>query len=145
MVIEFFKKQEKFDTEAVKPGVYIVKLGVTGDRDSMKPLYIGESYSMVSRCGRHLYELYKDPSYFGLQPQHITNDSLCIVFEVYEELEKETAGMDRTARDILLKGRELKALQQIDEPTLTQTRTSDHVTRDRSKRVEQFITGLMNK
>lgn len=145
MVVEFFQKQNALDPDAVKPGVYIVKLGKVGKKTSMKPLYVGESYSMISRCGRHLYELYKDPSYFGLNPEHIQNNALCISFEVYEVLEKETKDMENKERDIILKGRELKALQELDTPTLTQTRTSDHVTRNRGKRVSEFVERLFER
>lgn len=142
MIIKFFEKNGVLDPDGIKPGVYIIKLGKVGNTQSMKPLYIGESYSMVSRCGRHLYELYKDPSYLGLKKEHTNDSLLCLSFEVYEVLENQTRGLSREARDAILKDHESKALLAQIEPTLTQTRTSDHVTRNRSKRVEEYLKEL---
>ena len=142
MKILFFSKNGALDPESILPGVYIIKLGkVDGDVKNYAPLYIGESYSMAERCGRHLFEVYKDPSYLGLMPEHIMNPELCLSFEILEVLEKETRGMLPSERDVLLREHELAKL--AGTQTLIQTKTSDSVVKKRCKIVAEYIDKLM--
>ena len=142
MKVLFFSKNGVLDPASILPGVYIIKLGkVDEDVKNYAPLYIGESYSMAERCGRHLFEVYKDPSYLGLMPEHIMNYSLCLSFEILEVLELETRGMLPAERDALLRNHELAKLSETQ--TLIQTKTSDSVVKDRCKIVAEYIDKLV--
>ena len=141
MKVLFFSKNGALDPESILPGVYIIKLGKEDeDIKNYAPLYIGESYSMAERCGRHLFEVYKDPSYLGLMPEHIMNSGLCLSFEILEVLEKETRGMLSSERDALLREHELAKL--AGTQTLTQTKTSDSVVKDRCRIVVEYLDKL---
>ena len=91
MRIKFFEGEDGFmDEDAVKPGVYIVKLAKKSSKKKPINLYIGESYSMAQRCGRHLYEtLIKNPEYFGLTPEMLENEELVLIFKVLKSFDKE--------------------------------------------------------
>ena len=142
MRVLFFSKNGALDPESILPGVYIIKLGkVDEDVENYVPLYIGESYSMAERCGRHLFEVYKDPSYLGLMPEHIMNPELCLSFEILEVLEKETRGMLPSERDIRLREHELAKL--AGTQTLIQTKTSDSVVKDRCRIVAEYIDKVL--
>ncbi len=142
MKIWFFSKNGALDPESILPGVYIIKLGkVDEDVKNYAPLYIGESYSMAERCGRHLYEIYKDPSYLGFSPEHVMNPDLCLSFEILEVLERETRGMLPAERDTLLRDHELAKLSETQ--TLIQTKTSDSVVKDRCRIVAEYIDKVL--
>ncbi len=142
MKVLFFPRNGGLDPEAILPGVYIIKLGKAGeDTKNYAPLYIGESYSMAERCGRHLFEIYKDPSYLGFSPEHVMNPDLCLSFEILEVLERETRGMLPAERDTLLRDHELAKLSKTQ--TLIQTKTSDSVVKDRCRIVAEYIDKVL--
>ena len=142
MKILFFSKDGALDPESILPGVYIIKLGkVNEDVKNYAPLYIGESYSMAERCGRHLFEVYKDPSYLGFMSENIANHKLCLSFEILEVLDNETRGMLPAERDILLREHELAKLAEIQ--TLIQAKTSDSVVKDRCRIVAEHLEKVL--
>lgn len=72
--------------QAIKGGVYQISL--QKDDGERQVLYIGESYSMLIRCAQHLYQLRKNPLYFGMNDEILRNQNLILVFEVLHEEEK---------------------------------------------------------
>ncbi|HFU4459921.1 TPA: hypothetical protein ACGPAL_001486 [Streptococcus suis] len=58
------------------------------DDGERQVLYIGESYSMLIRCAQHLYQLRKNPLYFGMNDEILRNQNLILAFEVLHEEEK---------------------------------------------------------
>ncbi len=58
--IRFFENDIR---DAIGGGIY--KISVKREDDEKKVLYIGESFSMLTRCATHLYSLSKAPEYFG--------------------------------------------------------------------------------
>lgn len=49
-------------------------------------LYVGESVWIAARCGVHLYALYDDPNYFGLDPDDLENDDFILRFSVVDTI-----------------------------------------------------------
>lgn len=141
MKIRFFEENEFLSKKAIGPGVYNIKIGLSGEsKAEYKSLYIGESYSLMSRCSTHLYKLLQDPSYFGLEPEDLSNDNLELIFEVYESLnvdEKLSLG----DRDTLLREKELEAIKKL--KPLSQLETSDWLNKKRSDIVEEFLNELL--
>ena len=89
MKVKFFEKDTGLDKNSIGAGVYRFKIGVkTSEKDDdFLTLYIGESLTMLKRCGEHMYELYKNPKYFGLSERHLSDDDLELVVEVYQKLD----------------------------------------------------------
>lgn len=143
MNIKFFERPDGLmDDRAIKPGVYIVRLAKSSSIDKSIPLYIGESYSMAQRCGRHLYEtMMVNPVYFGLTKQLLEDKRLVYVFEVLECVDKKWS-------DINERNRELKALekQKIQELNpISQFTTSDRVLPNRMEVVPQKIESFLKE
>lgn len=140
MKISFFKENEYLNEKAIGAGVYIFKIGKNGGgKEEFRALYIGRSYSMAARCTTHLYELYKEPSYFGLIKENFSNDNLEIKVEIYKPF-AQSEGLSNGDRDIILDEIELKAIKEL-EP-LSQLKTSDRLHKDRIKIVQSFINGI---
>jgi len=140
MRIKFFEGEDGFmDKKAVKPGVYIVKLAKKTSIKEPITLYIGESYSMAQRCGRHLYEtIIVDPEYFGLTEDLIKDDNLELIFEVLVCVDK-TWDTDKD-RDIEL--REIETEQIKECSPIIQYTTCDRVLPNRIEIVEEAVKGL---
>lgn len=140
MRIKFFEGKDGFmDERAVKPGVYIVKLAKRNSKKKPINLYIGESYSMAQRCGRHLYEtIIVNPKYFGLTEKLLKDDELELIFEVLECVDKEWP-TDKD-RNIELKGIEKKQIKDIGP--IIQYSTSDRVLSNCTGIVEEALTSL---
>ena len=85
MRIDFFETNNGMDTRAVGAGVYMIELENRITKNKVC-LYIGESVWIASRCGVHLYSLYENPSYFGLEKDDIENDDFILKFSVVETL-----------------------------------------------------------
>ena len=86
MQVRFFVKEDgTLDTDAIKGGVYHVEL-LKENNDNRISLYIGESAYMVERCGRHLFEVFNEPSYFGFEQEDIENNSLILEISVLETI-----------------------------------------------------------
>lgn len=142
MVIQFFQKNGVIDPLAIHAGIYQFKIGRINDKEEeYLSLYIGESYSMIVRCSNHLYEVFHtDPTYFGLKSEHLENDKLKLIVEVYESV-KIPDVMTYSDRDQLLCERELDAIKKRNP--LSQLSTSDRLRKDRVKVVEDAINKLL--
>ncbi|WP_105125456.1 hypothetical protein [Streptococcus suis] len=68
---------------AIKGGVYQISL--QKDDGERRVLYIGESFSMLIRCAQHLYQLRKNPLYFGMNDEILRSQNLILAFEVLHE------------------------------------------------------------
>ena len=143
MRIKFFEGEDGFmDEDAVKPGVYIVKLAKKSSKIEPINLYIGESYSMAQRCGRHLYEtLVKNPKYFGLTPEMQKTKDLVLMFKVLKSFDKELIKAEN--RDDILKTAEKEYIREI--KPITQYETCDRVLPEekRMKAVEEKVEDLL--
>lgn len=134
MKINFFNNNGYVNKEAIGAGVYrfMIKKG-----QNIQSLYIGESFSMLTRCAQHIYELKKDKSYFGLT-EHWNDDEIELVVDIYESVEIE--GLSSSDRDILLREKELKAIER--EKPLAQLETSDRLRKDREECVNKYLESL---
>lgn len=75
-----------FDNEIIKAiGNGIYKISVQRKDNKSKLLYVGESYSMIVRCAEHLYQLNKNPNYFGFTDKTIEQDDIVLIIEVHKE------------------------------------------------------------
>lgn len=81
ITIDFFSSNI---IEAIDAGVY--KITVEYDNRS-KPLYIGESVFVLVRCAMHLFQLKKNPNYFGFTNDNINNENITLKFEIIEKIE----------------------------------------------------------
>lgn len=118
--IRFFENDIR---DAIGGGIY--KISVKREDDEKKVLYIGESFSMLTRCAAHLYSLSKAPKYFGFTNFTIAERSTTLIIEV---IEKET-------NVILRKQKEKEYINQFDP--ISQSGISD-----RMKTVEEKIAAL---
>lgn len=143
MVISFFEKNGHINPEAIYAGVYQFKIGVLGDpEERYLSLYIGESYSMLSRCSNHLYEVFHtDPSYFGLSKENLENEKLQLVVDIYKRIILPD-GISNSDRDIMLRTEELSAIKKA-EP-LSQNKNNDHLKTDRVMVVQKAIETLLH-
>ncbi|HEL1613209.1 TPA: hypothetical protein ACGO8L_000185 [Streptococcus suis] len=69
--------------DAIKGGVYQISL--QKDDGERRVLYIGDSFSMLIRCAQHLYQLRKNPLYFGMNDEILRSQNLILAFEVLHE------------------------------------------------------------
>lgn len=79
--IDFF--QNDF-IQAIGAGVY--EISIQKDNKS-SVLYIGESVFVLVRCASHLYELKKNPEYFGFTHETITDPSITLRFRLLKQLD----------------------------------------------------------
>lgn len=70
---------------AIGAGVYKASV-IKPDGDSA-PLYIGESFSVLIRCATHLFELMRNPGYFGFTPTSIEDARITLKFEMLEQID----------------------------------------------------------
>lgn len=117
MKIDFFETENGMDPRAIRGGVYQVELTMDGKESIC--LYIGESVWIASRCGKHIYSLYEDPAYFGLEQEDLENEHLTIRFSVLDTIKGKKSELGRGS----YKAQELKAINEY-EP-VTQLNTSD--------------------
>ena len=119
MKIEFFETDNGMDPDAIKGGVYHIELIDKNDEGKKISLYIGESVWIASRCGKHLYSLYENPSYFGLKQKDLNRQDLILRFSVLKKIDekKSVLGVGN------YKDLELEYIQEY-QP-LTQLQTSD--------------------
>lgn len=134
MKITFFNDSNGFKTSAIGSGIYkfTLKKG-----ENQRILYIGKSYSMISRCANHLYKLENDKSYFGL-PNKWDENELEIIVDIYEQVD--TSKLNASDRDILLYKKELEAIKK--EKPLVQLETSDRLRIDRVQCVQNYLSSL---
>ena len=142
MKITFFQKDGTFNEDAIHAGVYIIKIGLVDKPEERLPLYIGESYSMAIRCGHHLYEVFHtDPAYFGLTSEHLKNDKLEMIMEVYKLLSNKE--ITNGERNCTLKEMEHDAIKDV--KPLSQLATSDRLNKERKNVVGKAIEDLLKK
>ncbi|MDQ0209103.1 hypothetical protein [Alkalicoccobacillus murimartini] len=119
--IEFFQGNL---IKAIGSGVYEISVE---KNNKIKALYIGESVFVLVRCAAHLFELYKNPKYFGFYKEQIEDSSVTLRFSLIESND------DKVSR----KKRELELIKQK-EP-LSQSGISDN-----QKKIEDKISALKN-
>lgn len=107
--IEYFKKNQLLDNEAIECGIYIIELLKSNSKEAI-PLYIGQSLTIVKRGGEHLYAFFKEPSYLGLSEDNMADNDLLIRFRVLEKCEPDVRFKRETAQ--IIKERPL-----LQEPT----------------------------
>lgn len=109
--------------EAIGAGIYEISIDKGGKSEV---LYIGESVFVLVRCASHLYELKKNPNYFGFTKETINDSSITLKFRLIEE------NSDKISR----KEKEKKLINE--RKPLSQSGISD-----RQKNVEGKIEALM--
>ena len=141
MKIKFFEKNGHINPESIYAGIYQFKIGLLNDdEENYLPLYIGESYSMLSRCSNHLYELFhNDPSYFGFTKEDLKDDELQLIVDIYEKVSLED-NISNSDREILLREKEIVAIKKL--MPLSQNRTNDNLNKNRSAIVKEAIKKL---
>lgn len=78
--IDFFSENI---IDAMGAGIYQVSIMSNGKEEV---LYIGESVFVLVRCGAHLFELKKNPEYFGFKDETINNENTILKFELLEAI-----------------------------------------------------------
>jgi len=119
IIIDFFKNDL---IQAIGAGIYEISIY---KNNKSTVLYIGESVFVLVRCASHLYELKKNPEYFGFTKDTIEDSSITLKFRL---IKKED---DRTLRKKIE-----KELIKENKP-LSQSGISDH-----QKSVEEKILSL---
>ena len=79
--IEFFKDKL---VESIGAGIY--EIDVCKDKKT-EVLYIGESVFVLVRCASHLYELKKNPNYFGFTEKTVENPEIKLIFHLLEQVD----------------------------------------------------------
>lgn len=79
--IEFFKEDLN---QAIGSGIY--QISIYKDNKS-KILYIGESKTVLKRCGEHLYTLNENPVYFGFTEDILKDSNITLKFELLEKID----------------------------------------------------------
>lgn len=129
MKIDFFETENGFDNRAISGGVYQVELMMEGKESIC--LYVGESVWIASRCGKHLYALFEDPSYFGLTEDDLKIENMILKFSVVDEIKGKKSELGVGS----YKEQELEAIKTY-EP-VTQLSTSDSQIRNVDKKIEK--------
>ncbi|WP_297195729.1 hypothetical protein [uncultured Flavonifractor sp.] len=80
--IDFFSEDL---VKAIGAGIY--KASVIKPDGDNAPLYIGESVFVLVRCATHLFELMRNPGYFGFTQKDIENDQIILKFEMLEQID----------------------------------------------------------
>ncbi|MCT6818034.1 MAG: hypothetical protein M3043_16690 [Lysinibacillus fusiformis] len=119
ITIQFFQRDL---IPAIGAGIYEISVY---KNDESRVLYIGESVFVLVRCASHLYELNKDPKYFGFTEETIRDSDVKLKFRLLEKVNK---------RD-LRKKREKELIKE--KAPLTQSGISDY-----QKSVEDKISAL---
>lgn len=144
MKIKFFEKDGHINPDSIYAGVYQFKIGLLDDEEkNYLPLYIGESYSMLSRCSTHLYELFhNDPSYFGLTKEDLEDEELQLIVDIYQKIHLDD-NISNSDRDILLREKEMEAIKTL--KPLSQNKTNDNLDRKRTAILKKEIKNLKTK
>lgn len=119
ITIEFFQNDL---IQAIGAGIY--EISVTKN-DQSEVLYIGESVFVIVRCASHLYELNKNPKYFGFTSKTINDPSIKLKFRLIE----------KNNEKVLRKKKELELIKE--KKPLTQSGINDY-----QKSVEDKIFAL---
>ncbi|UOQ49401.1 hypothetical protein MUN88_04660 [Gracilibacillus caseinilyticus] len=121
--VEFF--QADF-IQAIGAGIYQISIN---HNNKSEVLYIGESVFVLVRCASHLYELKRNPGYFGFTDKTIDNPGITLKFSLIEE------NGDYASR----KKRELELIKERN--ILSQSGIRDHQknVEDKIKALTQFL------
>lgn len=115
--IQFFEEQNQLKN-AIKGGVYLIDLLKDGKEKPIH-LYVGESGAVIKRCGEHLYTLFYQPDYFGLESNDLEKSELTLRIQLVKPIkEKKKFWWDKNYKD-----EELKAIHNFNP--ITQFPTSD--------------------
>ena len=114
----------KIFIDAIGAGIYQILIMKNGKEES---LYIGEYVFVLVLCGAHLFELKKNPEYFGFNDKTINNENIIFKFELLE------AVVDMADR----KHREKELIQE--KKPMLQSGISDSM-----KSVEEKVQALTN-
>ncbi|WP_222928689.1 hypothetical protein [Bacillus pumilus] len=82
ITIEFFQRDL---IQAIGAGIYEISVHKNGDSSV---LYIGESVFVLARCASHMYQLNKNPEYFGFTSGTIRDSSITLKFRLLEKANK---------------------------------------------------------
>ncbi|MEW4328854.1 hypothetical protein Q0N12_19545 [Rossellomorea marisflavi] len=82
ITIEFFQRDL---IQAIGAGIYEISVHKNGNSNV---LYIGESVFVLARCASHMYQLNKNPEYFGFTPKTIKDSSITLNFRLLENVIK---------------------------------------------------------
>lgn len=135
MQVRFFVEEDgTLDTDAIKGGVYHVEL-LKENKDKRISLYVGESTHVAARCGKHIYKVFEDASYFGLEKEDLIDDSLILRFSVLESINESKPKMSLKNP---YKDSEINHIR--DYKPLTQLSTSD-----RQKKKDKRIKAVQDK
>lgn len=116
---------EFFQTDLIKAiGAGVYEISVTKHNQS-EVLYIGESVFVLVRCAAHLYELNKNPTYFGFTSKTINDSSVKLKFRLIE----------KNNEKVLRKKKEIELIKE--KKPLTQSGINDY-----QKSVEDKILAL---
>lgn len=132
--INFFETEIGMDCRAIKSGVYQVDI-LKKDKDPIC-LYIGESVWIASRCGLHIYYLFENPNYFGLNKEDLENEEYTLKFTVLDDIKYKKSELGVGS----YKKQELEAIQKY--KPLTQLNTSDRQIRDIEMKVNKVQTKM---
>ena len=80
--IDYFSKNL---IEAIGAGIY--KISIIKENGDTAPLYIGESIFVLVRCATHLFELKKNPNYFGFTEENINDEKITLKFEMLHQID----------------------------------------------------------
>lgn len=124
--IDFFSENL---VKAIGAGIY--KVSVIKPNGDEAPLYIGESVFVLVRCATHLFELMRNPGYFGFTQKDIENDQIILKFEMLKQI------VDNQERKHLEK-------ELIKETLKTQSIICQNGISDRMKGIDEKIEALNN-
>lgn len=137
MKIDFFETDNGMDNKAVRGGVYQVELVMENHEPIC--LYIGESVWIASRCGKHLYSVWKNPEYFGLTKADLNNDKLILKFSVLDEIKGKKSEFGVGS----YKEQELEAIKKYNP--ITQLNTSDRQIRNSMEKIKKVQEKMKEK
>ncbi len=142
MRILFFEKEGYINQKAIYAGVYHFQIGlIDDDEKNYLSLYVGESYSMLKRCSEHIYDLFKNPSYFGLTKDDIENNRLQLIVRIHKQVSFSNS-ISNKERDIILRQEEAKAIKEL--TPLSQNSENDNLKKNRIKVVQEAISKLLS-
>lgn len=76
----------EINSKEFMPAIYSISIA-SNDLDKKIVLYVGKTKLFSSRQGDHITSVFKDPSYFGLTENDLTNDKLSLVMNIEENID----------------------------------------------------------
>lgn len=139
--INFFQGEDEntLDKAAVNGGIYIFELIKKGHEDQPIPLYVGQSVYMAKRGGEHLFEMFKDPEYFGLD-EAINDQNLTLKVSVVKTVDVDFK-KTRTERETRLRDAELEVIKKK-QPILQNSSNDRMLSSNKTKIVRNRLAAL---